>query len=113
MCHDYQPGGRELRFVTTVAEQKRANMQLREGTTKQEYANIRKTRDAQLDMPALILPAIQINIRAGEFPMPEANGTTYLKIPLNLFLSEHWPVRKLALIFEHEPSQSGFARGQA
>jgi len=85
MCHDYQPGGRELRFVTTVAEQKRANIQLREGTTKQEYANIRKTRDAQLDMPALILPAIQINIRAGEFPMPEANGTAYLKIPLNLF----------------------------
>ena len=85
MCHDYQPGGRELRFVTTVAEQKRANIQLREGTTKQEYANIRKTRDAQLDMPALILPAIQINIRAGEFPEPEANGTAYLKIPLNLF----------------------------
>jgi glyoxylase-like metal-dependent hydrolase (beta-lactamase superfamily II) len=85
MCHDYQPGGRELRFVTTVAEQKRANIQLREGTTKQEYANIRKTRDAQLDMPALILPAIQINIRAGEFPMPEANGTAYLKIPLNRF----------------------------
>ena len=85
MCHDYQPGGRELRFVTTVAEQKRANIQLREGTTKQEYANIRKKRDAQLDMPALILPAIQINIRAGEFPMPEANGTAYLKIPLNRF----------------------------
>jgi len=85
MCHDYQPGGRELRFVTTVAEQKRANIQLREGTTRQEYANIRKTRDAQLDMPALILPAIQINIRAGEFPMPEANGTAYLKIPLNRF----------------------------
>jgi glyoxylase-like metal-dependent hydrolase (beta-lactamase superfamily II) len=85
MCHDYQPGGRELRFVTTVAEQKRANIQLREGTTKQEYANIRKNRDAQLDMPALILPAIQINIRAGEFPMPEANGTAYLKIPLNRF----------------------------
>jgi glyoxylase-like metal-dependent hydrolase (beta-lactamase superfamily II) len=85
MCHDYQPGGRELRFVTTVAEQKRANIQLREGTTKQEYANIRKNRDAQLDMPALILPAIQINIRAGEFPEPEANGTAYLKIPLNRF----------------------------
>jgi glyoxylase-like metal-dependent hydrolase (beta-lactamase superfamily II) len=85
MCHDYQPGGRELRFVTTVAEQKRANIQLRERTTKQEYANIRKNRDAQLDMPALILPAIQINIRAGEFPMPEANGTAYLKIPLNRF----------------------------
>ena len=85
MCHDYQPGGRELRFVTTVAEQKRANIQLREGTTKQEYVRIRKERDTQLDMPALILPAIQINIRAGEFPQPEANGTAYLKIPLNRF----------------------------
>jgi glyoxylase-like metal-dependent hydrolase (beta-lactamase superfamily II) len=85
MCHDYQPGGRELRFVTTVAEQKRANIQLREGTTKQEYVRARKERDAQLDMPALILPAVQVNIRAGEFPEPEANGTVYLKIPLNLF----------------------------
>jgi glyoxylase-like metal-dependent hydrolase (beta-lactamase superfamily II) len=85
MCHDYQPDGRELRFVTTVAEQKRANIQLREGTTKQEFTTFRKNRDAQLEMPALILPAIQINIRAGEFPEPEANGTTYLKIPLNLF----------------------------
>jgi glyoxylase-like metal-dependent hydrolase (beta-lactamase superfamily II) len=85
MCHDYQPGGRELQFVTTIAEQKRANIQLREGTTKQEYAGIRKSRDAQLDMPALILPAVQVNIRAGEFPEPEANGITYLKIPLNLF----------------------------
>ncbi|MGZ8452427.1 MAG: MBL fold metallo-hydrolase [Candidatus Binatia bacterium] len=85
MCHDYQPGGRELRFVTTVVEQKRANIQLREETTKQEFTTIRKKRDAQLDMPALILPAIQINIRAGQFPGPEANGTAYLKIPLNLF----------------------------
>jgi glyoxylase-like metal-dependent hydrolase (beta-lactamase superfamily II) len=85
MCHDYQPGGRELRFVTTVAEQKRANIQLREGTTKQEYVRIRKERDATLDMPALILPAVQVNIRAGAFPEPEANGRAYLKIPLNVF----------------------------
>lgn len=85
MCHDYQPDGRELRFVTTVAEQKRSNVQLRQGTTKQEYVKIRTARDAKLDMPALILPAIQINIRAGEFPAPETNGTAYLKIPLNLF----------------------------
>jgi glyoxylase-like metal-dependent hydrolase (beta-lactamase superfamily II) len=84
MCHDYQPGGRELRFVTTVAEQKRANVQLREETTKQEYVKLRKERDARLEMPALILPAVQVNIRAGEFPEPEGNGTTYLKIPLNL-----------------------------
>ena len=85
MCHDYQPGDRELRFVTTVAEEKRSNIQLSEWTTKQEYLNFRKRRDAKLDMPALILPAIQINIRAGEFPESEANGTAYLKIPLNMF----------------------------
>lgn len=85
MCHDYQPGGRELRFVTTVAEQKRSNIQLRGETKKQNFIATRKKRDAQLDMPALILPAVQINIRAGELPEREANGTAYLKIPLNLF----------------------------
>jgi hypothetical protein len=68
-----------------VAEQKQSNVQLREGTTKQEYVKLRTARDAKLDMPALILPAIQINIRAGEFPQREANGTAYLKIPLNVF----------------------------
>lgn len=85
MCHDYQPGGRDLRFVTTVAEQKQSNVQLRQGTMKQEFLKLRTARDAKLDMPALILPAIQINIRAGEFPKQEANGTAYLKIPLNVF----------------------------
>jgi glyoxylase-like metal-dependent hydrolase (beta-lactamase superfamily II) len=83
MCHDYQPGGRELAFLSTVAEQKRSNVQLCEGTTKQDFASFRNNRDARLEMPALILPSIQINIRAGEFPEPEANGTAYLKIPLN------------------------------
>jgi glyoxylase-like metal-dependent hydrolase (beta-lactamase superfamily II) len=85
MCHDYQPGGRELRFVTTVAEQKKSNIQLNERTTREGYLKFRKTRDAELEMPALILPAVQINIRAGEFPEPEANGSAYLKIPLNVF----------------------------
>ena len=83
VCHDYQPGGRQVCFVTTVAEQKRCNIQLNERTTKPDYVAFRKERDAQLDMPTLILPSIQINIRAGEFPKPEANGTAYLKIPLN------------------------------
>jgi glyoxylase-like metal-dependent hydrolase (beta-lactamase superfamily II) len=85
MCHDYQPGGRELRFVTTGAEQKQSNVQLREGTTKPEYITLRRARDAKLEMPSLILAAMQINIRAGEFPEREANGTAYLKLPLNLF----------------------------
>jgi glyoxylase-like metal-dependent hydrolase (beta-lactamase superfamily II) len=85
MCHDYQPGGRQLHFVTTVTEQKQSNIQLSERTNKAEYLAFRKRRDAQLDMPTLILPSVQINIRAGEFPEPESNGTTYLKIPLNAF----------------------------
>ena len=68
-----------------MGEQKQSNNQLNERTTKEEYLAFRKTRDAQLEMPTLILPAVQINIRAGEFPEPEANETTYLKIPLNVF----------------------------
>ena len=56
-----------------------------QGTTKQEYIELRTARDAKLEMPSLILPAIQINIRAGEIPEPEANGMAYLKIPLNVF----------------------------
>jgi hypothetical protein len=79
------PGGRELHFVTTVAEQKMSNVQPSGRTTKQQYLALRKKRDAELEMPALILPAIRINIRAEEFPEPEANGTAYLRIPLNRF----------------------------
>lgn len=85
MCHDYQPGGRELRFVTTVAEEKQTNIQLNSRTTREQFMAFRKARDSQLEMPALILPAVQINIRGGELPEPEGNGTAYLKIPLNLF----------------------------
>jgi glyoxylase-like metal-dependent hydrolase (beta-lactamase superfamily II) len=85
MCHDYRPGGRELRFLTTVAEEKRTNIQLNSRTTQEQFLAFRKARDSQLGMPALILPAVQINIRGGELPEPEGNGTVYLKIPLNLF----------------------------
>lgn len=84
MCHDYRPGGRAVRFQTTVAEQKVSNIQLNAKTSRDEFIAFRTQRDAQLDMPLLILPAIQVNIRAGEVPEPEANGTSYLKIPLNV-----------------------------
>lgn len=84
MCHDYQPGGRPLAFETTVGEQKRANVQIRAGTTKAEYVAMRDARDAGLEAPALILPSLQVNIRAGALPEPEANGVSYLKIPLDL-----------------------------
>ena len=83
MCHDYRPGGRSLAFQTTVAEQKRSNVQLNERTRKEEYVAFREKRDAELSMPALILPALQVNIRAGRLPEPESNGVRYLKIPLD------------------------------
>jgi glyoxylase-like metal-dependent hydrolase (beta-lactamase superfamily II) len=84
MCHDYLPNGRPLAFQSTVAEQKRSNIQISARTTKAEYVAMREARDASLEAPALILPSLQVNIRAGELPEPETNGTSYLKIPLNV-----------------------------
>jgi len=82
-CHDYRPGGRPLRFESTIGEQKRKNVQLSQDTMRAAYVEFRKTRDATLEMPTLILPSIQVNIRAGRFPEPESNAVSYLKIPLN------------------------------
>ncbi|HEY8153314.1 MAG TPA: MBL fold metallo-hydrolase [Myxococcota bacterium] len=82
-CHDYRPGGRPLRFESTIGEQKRTNVQLSHATTRAAFIELRKTRDAGLEMPTLILPSIQVNIRAGRLPEPESNGISYLKIPLN------------------------------
>lgn len=83
MCHDYQPGGRTLQYESTVADERANNIHVRNGTPEQSFIEMRRTRDATLDMPVLILPAVQINMRAGHFPEPEANGTSYIKIPLN------------------------------
>jgi glyoxylase-like metal-dependent hydrolase (beta-lactamase superfamily II) len=83
MCHDYRPNGRELRFETTVVEQKRANVQLNARTSKAEYVAFRHKRDAELAVPELILPSIQVNIRAGALPAAESNGVAYLKIPID------------------------------
>jgi glyoxylase-like metal-dependent hydrolase (beta-lactamase superfamily II) len=85
MCHDYAAGGREYRNETTVAEEKRDNIHLQVGASRQDYIKLRTGRDASLPVPALLLPAIQVNIRAGRLPEPEANGTAYLKIPLDKF----------------------------
>jgi glyoxylase-like metal-dependent hydrolase (beta-lactamase superfamily II) len=84
MCHDYPPSGRAPAWETTVAEQRQRNIHLHDGVDEDGFVAMREKRDATLGMPVLILPAIQINIRAGELPPPEANGTRYLKIPLNL-----------------------------
>src|SRR5471032_1561881 len=83
MCHDYLPGGRELRYVSTVAEQRADNIHVRDSVGEADFVAMRTARDATLAMPALILPAVQVNMRAGHLPEPEANGTRYLKIPLN------------------------------
>lgn len=83
MCHDYQPGGREVDFVSTVREQREANVHVRNGISEEEFVAMRQTRDATLAMPTLILPSVQVNMRAGELPEPEENGISYLKIPLN------------------------------
>ena len=83
MCHDYPPAGREPRWETTVAEERAGNIHLRDGVSEDTFVALRTARDRTLDMPTLILPAIQVNICAGELPPPEANGRSYLKIPLN------------------------------
>ena len=83
VCHDYRPGGRPVVAETTVAEQKRANVQIDAKTRKADFVAFRAERDAQLEAPVLILPAMQVNIRAGALPEPESNGISYLRIPLN------------------------------
>ena len=83
MCHDYPPAGREARWETTVAAQRASNIHLHDGVTEEQFVALRTGRDATLDMPTLILPAIQVNINAGKLPEPEENGVRYLKIPLD------------------------------
>ena len=83
MCHDYPPNNRPVAFETTVAEQRAKNIHVHDGISEAEFVEMRTKRDATLEMPALILPAVQINIRAGEMPPKEANGTAYVKIPIN------------------------------
>jgi glyoxylase-like metal-dependent hydrolase (beta-lactamase superfamily II) len=83
MCHDYQPGGREVRFVSTVAEERELNIHVREGTSEEAFVAMRTARDATLDMPVLMLPSVQVNMRAGHLPEPDDNGVSYIKIPLN------------------------------
>ncbi len=84
MCHDYKaPGRDEYAWETTVAEQKAANVHVGEGKTEDDFVTMREARDATLEMPTLILPSVQVNIRAGEMPPAEDNGVSYLKIPTN------------------------------
>jgi glyoxylase-like metal-dependent hydrolase (beta-lactamase superfamily II) len=83
MCHDYGPGGREIRWETTVAEEKAANIHVREGVSEDEFVAMRTARDKTLAMPKLIIPSIQINIRGGQLPEPDESGKRFLKVPVN------------------------------
>ena len=83
MCHDYPPEGRAAQWECTVADQRARNIHVHDGVSEAEFVAMRTKRDAGLAMPVLILPSVHVNIRAGELPPPEANGVSYLKIPLN------------------------------
>jgi glyoxylase-like metal-dependent hydrolase (beta-lactamase superfamily II) len=83
VCHDYGPGGRPVACETTIGAEKRGNTHVRDGVSEAEYVAVRTARDATLPMPALLLPAVQVNIRAGELPPPDADGHRYLKLPLD------------------------------
>ena len=83
VCHDYGPGGRAPAHETTIGAQKRDNIHLRVGIDEAAFVAARTTRDATLPVPALLLPALQVNLRAGALPEPEDNGVRYLKIPLD------------------------------
>ncbi|MBK1794222.1 MBL fold metallo-hydrolase [Devosia sp. WQ 349] len=83
MCHDYGPNGRDIRWETTIGEQREFNIHVGKGTTEDEFVAMREARDATLSMPRLIIPSLQINMRAGHLPKAEDNGTSYLKVPLN------------------------------
>ena len=83
--HDYRPNGREPRWESTVAEQRRDNIHIGGGKSEDDYVAMRSERDATLELPGLMVDALQVNIRGGRLPEPETNGTAYLKIPLNRF----------------------------
>jgi len=83
VCHDYPPAGREPQWETTIAQQRAHNIHVRDGVDEDAFVSLRQTRDATLPVPALILPSIQVNVRAGQLPPPDDNGVSYLRIPLN------------------------------
>jgi glyoxylase-like metal-dependent hydrolase (beta-lactamase superfamily II) len=84
MCHDYQPNGRELKYRTSVAEQKAQNIHVKADTLEHEFVDKRQTRDKTLAVPRLIYPSVQVNIRAGQLPKVADNGVIYIKIPINM-----------------------------
>ena len=84
LCHDYPPSGRQAPWETTVGEQRASNIHARDGISEDEFVAMRQTRDRTLAMSTLLLPSVQVNMRAGQMPPPEDDGFSYLKIPLNV-----------------------------
>lgn len=84
VCHDYPPEGREAKWETTVAEQRTSNIHVHDGIGEEEFVAMRTARDASLEVPTLILPSLQVNVRAGRLPPSDENGISYLRIPLNV-----------------------------
>jgi glyoxylase-like metal-dependent hydrolase (beta-lactamase superfamily II) len=83
MCHDYGPNGRNIKWETTVAEERRSNIHVRDGISEDAFVEMREARDKTLEMPKLIIPSLQVNMKAGALPKPDATGKRYLKVPLN------------------------------
>ena len=83
MCHDYGPNGRDIQWETTVGEEKAHNIHVGKGTTREAFVALRQARDATLDMPTLIIPSLQVNMRAGELPPADESGKRFLKVPVN------------------------------
>ncbi|MFP1633062.1 MBL fold metallo-hydrolase [Zhengella sp. ZM62] len=83
MCHDYGPNGRDIQWETTVAAEREHNIHVRDGVSEDEFVAMREARDATLDMPKLIIPSLQVNMRAGQLPPKDESGKTFLKVPVN------------------------------
>ena len=85
VCHDYQPGGRDLAFMATVGEHRERNIHVGQGVSEADFVAMRESRDATLAMPTLILPSLQVNMRAGHLPPLDRSGRLFLKVPINAF----------------------------
>jgi glyoxylase-like metal-dependent hydrolase (beta-lactamase superfamily II) len=83
MCHDYGPNGREIRWETTVAEERAHNIHVKDGTSEDDFVAMREARDRTLELPRLIIPSLQVNMKAGRLPEPDPSGTRFLKVPLD------------------------------
>jgi glyoxylase-like metal-dependent hydrolase (beta-lactamase superfamily II) len=83
MCHDYGPGGRDIKWETTVREERAHNIHVQDGISEDEFVKMREARDATLELPKLIIPSIQVNIRGGNLPEPDESGKRHLKVPIN------------------------------